>query len=128
MFTITYAVILNKRLAALRNDKETLKKLAGEFASATSRAEDGILMLKSAGEEASKIVGDNLAKAQNLRDDLAYLVERGEVAADRLENSVRNVRGMNAANNDETLDDPADKPSKRSSHADELIKALQAAR
>jgi hypothetical protein len=127
--TIAYAVILNRKLAALRGDKETLKKLAGEFASATSRAEDGILMLKSAGEEASKIVADNLAKAQSLRDDLAYLVERGEAAADRLESSVRNVRTMNPANAGESRDESGgQKPSRGASPADELIKALQAAR
>jgi cell division septum initiation protein DivIVA len=94
VFTIAYAVVLNKRLAALRKDREALEKLASDFAAATARAENGIKRLKDTSAEASAAVKKNLGDARELRDDLAYLVERGETAADRLEASVRAARDL----------------------------------
>ena len=97
VFTIGYAVALNKRLAALRKDREALEKLASDFAKATVRAENGIKRLKSASGEAADILKENLSMARELRDDLAFLVERGETAADRLEDSIRASRDIATA-------------------------------
>jgi hypothetical protein len=46
--TIVYAVILNRRLSALRNSREELAKVIGSFNEATMRAEVGIPKLKKA--------------------------------------------------------------------------------
>ena len=45
--TIGYAIILNKRLEALRSDKDELRRLAGDFAETTKSAEIGISELRS---------------------------------------------------------------------------------
>ena len=87
-FTIGYAVVLNRRLSALRSDQSELAKLAASFHEATVRAEDSIGRLKVSAEG----LQENLNHALAIRDDLAYLIERSESEADRLEKTVRDAR------------------------------------
>ncbi len=88
MVTIGYAVVLNKRLGNLRRDKAELEKLALGFNDATTRAEDGIAELKAT----TDLLQGRIDKAESLRDDLVFLVDRGSSAADRLEEQVRVAR------------------------------------
>jgi Domain of unknown function (DUF6468) len=87
--TITYAIILNRRLSALRKSRDELAKVVANFNDATLRAEAGIPKLKKATNEASMALKDRVEKAQSLRDDLAFMIERAEEMAARLESSVR---------------------------------------
>ncbi len=86
--TIGYAVVLNRRLKGLKNHKAELDALAASFAQATARAEESVGRLKSSVAELQA----SSERAQALRDDLAFLTERGGTAADRLENLVRAAR------------------------------------
>lgn len=86
--TIVYAVMLNRRLGILRQDRAELEKLTVTFADALRRAEDGIGRLKATADT----LQDRIDRAQSLRDDLAFLTERGGSAADRLEDLVRAAR------------------------------------
>ncbi len=86
--TIGYAIILNNRLDALRSDKDELRRLAGNFAETTKSAEIGISQLRSK----SDVLDGSIKRAESLRDDLVFLMERGNSTADRLENVVRNLR------------------------------------
>jgi hypothetical protein len=100
--TIVYAVVLNRRLAALRRSRDELAKVVASFNDATMRAEAGIPKLKKATTEANLALKDRVEKAQTLRDDLAFMVERAEELAARLEGAVRAARneslpGLNAA-------------------------------
>jgi hypothetical protein len=90
--TITYAVILNRRLSALRKSRDELAKVVANFNDATLRAEAGIPKLKKATNEASMALKDRVEKAQSLRDDLAFMIERAEEIAVKLESSVRVAR------------------------------------
>ncbi len=90
--TIIYAVILNKRLTALRRSREELSKVVNSFNEATMRAEAGIPKLKKATTEANQTLKDRVDKAQTLRDDLAFMIERAEELAGRLEGAVRAAR------------------------------------
>src|SRR5262245_7695274 len=90
--TIAYAVILNRRLAALRRSREELSKVVNSFNEATMRAEAGIPKLKKATTEASHALKERVDKAQTLRDDLAFMIERAEELAGRLEGAVRAAR------------------------------------
>ncbi|MBM3513055.1 MAG: hypothetical protein FJX59_05000 [Alphaproteobacteria bacterium] len=90
--TIVYAVILNRRLTALRTSRDELAKVVGSFNDATLRAEAGIPKLKKATTEANLALKDRVEKAQTLRDDLAFMIERAEELATRLEGAVRNAR------------------------------------
>ena len=90
--TIAYAVILNRRLSALRNSRDELAKVVANFNDATLRAEAGIPKLKKATNEASMALKDRVEKAQSLRDDLAFMIERAEEMAGKLESGVRVAR------------------------------------
>ena len=86
--TISFAVLLNKRLNLLRRDKAILEKMALNFHASTERADQSVKNLK-AGAESLK---STIRKAETLRDDLAFLSERGSAAADRLESVIRESR------------------------------------
>lgn len=86
--TISYAVVLNRKLGSLRRDKAKLESLAASFGQATLRAEESIGRLRNTAEA----LQEKIEKAQALRDDLAFLVDRGTSAADRLEGAIRASR------------------------------------
>ena len=86
--TIGYAVSLNRKLMGLRRNKGEMEKLAAAFAQATHKADDGIGRLKTNTDALQAQVD----KAQGLRDDLAFLLERANTAADRLEDAIRASR------------------------------------
>lgn len=90
LITIGYAVVLNKRLGTLRRDKAQLEKLSVSFVASTVRAEESIEKLVSI----SDILQDKMQSAQGLRDDLAFLIDRGGQAADKLEEFIRESRNM----------------------------------
>lgn len=94
--TIIYAVILNRRLTALRRSRDELSKVVSSFNEATMRAEAGIPKLKKATTEANHTLKDRVEKAQTLRDDLAFMIERAEELAARLEGAVRAARNEGA--------------------------------
>lgn len=90
--TIVYSVILNNRLSQLRKNRDDLVKLVASFNDATARAEAGIPKLKRAAEDAGSMLQERVEKAQSLRDDLAFMIERADSIANRLEGSVRVAR------------------------------------
>jgi hypothetical protein len=92
VITIGYAAALNRKLGNLRKHKEELEQLAVTFSQSTTRADESIQRLK--GTTDSLQIG--IEKAQSLRDDLTFLIDRGTLAADRLEEGVRGSRNKNA--------------------------------
>ena len=86
--TIGYAITLNKRLNRLRRDKKDLETLARTFGESTMRAEDNINHLRTI----AQALDIQMERAQSLRDDLAFLTDRGGSTADRLEELVREAR------------------------------------
>ncbi len=89
--TIGYAVVLNRRIGEMRKWKAEFDRLITTFNQATKRAETGIQSLKSVAIQRGPDLQRSLDKARSLRDDLAYLVERGDTLADRLTESVRSA-------------------------------------
>jgi hypothetical protein len=90
--TIFYAVKLNTRLVQLRNNRDDLARLVAAFNDATARAETGIPKLRQVSEDASLALQERVEKAQTLRDDLAFMIERADSMAGKLESSVRAAR------------------------------------
>src|SRR5215831_17125207 len=90
--TIVYAGILNRRLGALRRSRDELARIVASFNDATLRAEAGIPKLKKATTEANQTLKERVDKAQTLRDDLAFMIQRAEELANRLEAGVRAAR------------------------------------
>jgi len=126
-------VVLNRRLGILRRNGDELAKLIARFNEATLRAESSIPKLRKAAEEAGQTLQERVEKAQSLRDDLAFMVERADTMATKLESGVRNARTegkpaqrairpvVAAASDDDALDE-------RSEAERELLRALQSAR
>jgi len=85
---IGYAVTLNKRLGSLRRDKVELQKLALSFGDATARAEESTVQLRATID----VLQERIKRAESLRDDLVFLVGRGNGTADALEELVRTAR------------------------------------
>ncbi|WP_142848948.1 DUF6468 domain-containing protein [Telmatospirillum sp. J64-1] len=90
--TIAYAVMLNKQLQALRKNRDDMAKIINNFNDATLRAESSIPKLRKAAEEAGQGLQERVEKAQTLRDDLAFMIERADSMANKLEQSVREAR------------------------------------
>jgi hypothetical protein len=138
--SIWYSTVLNKRLNALRKDKGELDQLTSNFGDATLRAGDSIVKLKQTAED----LKGTLESAGKLRDDLKFLVERGAVTADRIEQAVRASRRDGDASAAATIEKlvpglrkrapvaapvaPVEPASSRGEAERELLKALRAAR
>lgn len=89
MLSIGYGIMLNRRIVALRRDQKDLEKVAVSFGKATQRAETGVAQLKAAAQGSATLLQEAIAKAEGLKKDLEYLVERAGSSADRLERSMR---------------------------------------
>jgi hypothetical protein len=89
VITIAFAAILNRRLAVLRSDKAQLQALIQSLSTASHGAESAVAALKSTNDEAGRQLETRLGRAQGLCDDLAYMIERGNTLADRLEGAIR---------------------------------------
>ncbi len=87
--TIVYAWRLDRRLATLKQEKAALGELMADFTHAATKADQGLKALKAAAADMGRDVEGLVAKGQGLRDDLSFLIERGEPLADRLADTVR---------------------------------------
>src|SRR3546814_13107017 len=85
MTAIGYAVALNRKLAALRSTRGELEKLFADFAAATGQAEGGLQALKQGSGDAAQALARNVSDACRLADEMAFLVQKGNELADRLE-------------------------------------------
>lgn len=86
---IVYAALLNRRLNAWRAEAGEMERLIITFNGAVNRAEAALAGLKQASREDGQALDVAQKRAVALRDDLAYLVDRGTSLADRLEGAVR---------------------------------------
>ena len=131
---IGYGFVLNRRIVALRKDQKNLDKLANKFAEATVRAEQSIYQLKSTTDAASLALEETVQGADKVRDDLEFLIDRGNRLADILETDIRltekqNVsRGESANGNSKPAFTPVEKNPAKTDAERELIRALQAVR
>ena len=89
VFTIYYAAKLSRRLSVLRADKAALQTLVQSLAQASASAEAGVKGLKATADEVGRELQRKLQAAQSLREDLAYMIDRGGTLADRMEVSLR---------------------------------------
>ena len=126
--TIGYAVVLNRKLTQLRRNKAELERLSATFAQATHKAEDSIGRVMTGAEALQERVN----KAQGLRDDLAFLIDRAISAAHRLEDAVRTARPRAAPDGPTPTTAPRtsdfeDDIEPRSEAERELLKAIRSA-
>ncbi len=82
-----YAVRLNKQLRLLKSDSRGLESQLSEFSQATDSAQHAVMQLKTIGSAESERLKGLTERAGSTRDDLKYLLDRAERAADRMEMS-----------------------------------------
>ncbi len=92
--TLYHALRLERALGVLRRDRANLGELVAEFNDSTRQAETGIERLRQAADGAGRQIARQSEAANALKADLAFLVERGERLADRLDRLVRSGRSV----------------------------------
>ncbi len=89
---IVYAIRLNRRLSTLQEDKAEFERLLLSFTDSTTRAESSVARLKVSATDTAHSLQESVTRAQALRDDLAFMVDRADELANRLENGIRDAR------------------------------------
>jgi len=90
--TIVFAVKLNGRLAALRNDSARLQGLIQGLRESSSAAEDAVAALKLTAGDAGRQLQNTIEQARKLDADLNFITERAGAVANRLEIGMRAQR------------------------------------
>jgi hypothetical protein len=90
--TLFHALRLERALGVLKRDRAVLEELVEGFNDSTRQAETGIERLRLAADGAGRQISRQIEAAQRLRDDLAFLADRGDKLAERLETAVRSAR------------------------------------
>lgn len=90
--TIAYAAVLDRRIRMLRSARAEIESVVVSFNTATARAESAIGDLKTGTEAGTRELKPLMATARQIADDLAFLVERGNELADRLDVGVSAAR------------------------------------
>jgi Domain of unknown function (DUF6468) len=97
--TLLRAVRLERALGVLKRNRASLEALVVDFNASTHQAESGIQRLRAAADGTGRQIEAQLSKSLCLKDDLAFLTERGDRLADRLELLVRSARPLAEENN-----------------------------
>jgi len=87
--TLFHALRLERALGVLRRDRAALEELVSGFNSSTRAAEQGIERLRAAADGAGRQIARGIDSASGLKDDLQFLMERGNRLADQLDHLVR---------------------------------------
>ncbi len=114
--TLPMALRLERALRALRADRAALEAGAAGMGEASRQAEAALARLREGAQAACRDVNGRIAAAEAIRDDLRYLLERGEAMADRLEAAVQKARPLASPG--------AAAPEPRSEAERELARAL----
>jgi len=78
------AFVLNRRLAAFRAARTDFEQFIERFNTAAARAEGGVNTLKLTSDATGRALQQSIVRAQALRDEINFLVERAEPMVDRL--------------------------------------------
>ena len=118
--TIGYSIVLNRRLGAVRNDREKFEVLVRNLNAASQRAEAAVTNLRVTADDLSRRLEKKVEQARSLSDDLTYMIERGDGVADKLANQLR--AGRDALKPDfQSEAKPAAKPQPRADHVIEPV-------
>lgn len=114
--TLFHAVRLERALGALKRDRVALQELVASFNASTRAAESGIERLQAATEGPGRHIERLIGNGTTLKEDLTFLVQRGEGLADRLDESIRTARPAQAM----TAQTMSEMPALRSPYAAQL--------
>lgn len=90
--TIAYAAMLDRRLRTLRQSRDEMQALLASFTAATAHAQAGLVALRETSQTTTRDLQGDIERAKSLRDDLSFLLDRGNNLADRLEGGIGAAR------------------------------------
>jgi hypothetical protein len=100
--TLVYVGKLSRRLAELRQDRQSFETLIAEFAKATADAQRGVAELRQGAEGIGRDLSTRIERGQSVvgelqhsADDLKMLINRAETAASKLEVAIGASRHIN---------------------------------
>ena len=126
--TLFHALRLERALGVLRRDRAALEDMVRGFNASTREAQSSVEHLRAAADGAGQQIARQMQSAQRIRDDLAFLSERSEQQAERLERAVRQARMLDDVPGPVALA-PVDEPKRLRSQAErDLLQALQLGR
>jgi|SRR6201996_8107512 len=126
--TLVQAVRLERALGVLKRDRASLESLVVGFNTSTHQAESGIQRLRAAADGAGRQIETQLSKSISLKDDLAFLTERGDRLADRLDTLVRAARPLVQDRTDDKAAARTSSPGEPSKVERDIMAALRMAR
>ena len=115
--TIVYAMVLHRRLSMLRSEKEGLETFLDRMSQATQKADASLKGIRQTAEQAQATLHDPMVKAQALRDELLFLIERADGSAERLAGAVSGKARETAR--ETAAPAPERKPARRAAPAPE---------
>lgn len=86
--TIFYCLKLNKRIRILQDSKSELAQLIEKFDMSTQQATYSIQEIHKASKKINENIQTKLDKANYLADDLAFMIEKANKMADRMEGGI----------------------------------------
>lgn len=93
--TLFYVLKLSRRLAELRQDRQSFETLVGEFAKATTEAQRSVAELRVSAESIGRDLSQRIERGQSVvgelqrsADDLKMLINRADAAAGKLEAAI----------------------------------------
>lgn len=92
VLTITYCWVLNRRIRVLQDSKGELAKLIRHFDESTNKASSSVVALQSTSKRISETIQERVEKANFIADDLAFLIDKANKLADRLEDRMKEAR------------------------------------
>jgi len=119
--TIGYSMVLNRRLGAVRNDREKFEALVRNLNAASQRAEAAVSNLRVTADDLSRRLEKKVEEARSLSDDLTYMIERGGSIADKLANQIRAGRDALKPDLQAEAKPAAAKPQPRLDHVVEPV-------
>jgi hypothetical protein len=90
--TIGYSVVLNRRLSAMRSDRDKFEDVIRNLTTASQRAEAAVANLRTSADDLGKRLDKKIDEARSLSDDLVYMIERGGTIADKMADLIRTGR------------------------------------
>ena len=124
--TITYAVILNRRLSGFRKQKQEMETFIALFDEATERAATSLHRLKTVAEQTGGDLQGNVDKASALFDELSFMVDRGNAIADRLEQTASSANKAARAKREVGIETIAEEEEAARLAVSRIVEAAQA--
>lgn len=87
--TMFHAWRLERALRVLRRDRTALEELVAGFTASMTQAEGGVERLRATADGAGRQIAKHIEQARLLKEDLEFLMSRGEKLADQLDGLVR---------------------------------------